>query len=250
LTIQADPVPHRALTPQQEMEYKSQLAFQGGTKETLQTYLLRLEYRVRFYRFFFLAPLFVALMFFIPAVRERRFLWVVLTVILFALGINFFPAFQFHYLAPIASLFLLMAVVGLERLSRIAPSGARAVVLLCIFQFAFWYTMHVFDDRDFSRQARQYETWSGINHQNPERRILVDGQLAAIPGKILVFVRYSPRHQFQEEWVYNQADIDHARVVWARDLGAEENEKLRAYYGDRQVFLLEPDFRPPRLEPY
>jgi hypothetical protein len=46
------------------------------------------------------------------------------------------------------------------------------------------------------------------------------------------------------------ADIDGSRLVWARDLGAEENEKLKAYYPDRTVLLLDPDFRPPRLRPY
>jgi len=78
----------------------------------------------------------------------------------------------------------------------------------------------------------------------------VNQQLASLPGKLLVFVRYYPQHIFQEEWVYNRADVDASRVVWARDLGADENEKLRAYYKDRSVWLLEPDFRPPRLRPY
>jgi hypothetical protein len=39
-------------------------------------------------------------------------------------------------------------------------------------------------------------------------------------------------------------------VVWARDLGDAENEKLRAYYPNRTAWLFEPDARPPRLEPY
>jgi hypothetical protein len=50
--------------------------------------------------------------------------------------------------------------------------------------------------------------------------------------------------------VWNDADIDTARIVWARDLGPSENEKLRAYYPDRTALLLEPDDRRPTLSPY
>ncbi|HLK21292.1 MAG TPA: hypothetical protein VKT81_20215, partial [Bryobacteraceae bacterium] len=64
------------------------------------------------------------------------------------------------------------------------------------------------------------------------------------------FVRYSPRHMFQDEWVYNAADIDGSRVVWARDLGAEENEKLLRYYPGRTALLLESDLQRPQLSPY
>src|ERR1035438_5015511 len=74
--------------------------------------------------------------------------------------------------------------------------------------------------------------------------IFVKRELDQIPGKLLVFVRYYPQHIFQEEWVYNAADIDGARVVWARDLGADEDQKLLRYYPDRTPLLLEPDFRP------
>jgi hypothetical protein len=265
LTFQSDPVPQRELTPQQQLEYKAQLAFRSD-RETIQTYLLRLEYRVRFYRFFFLPPLFIALPFFLWSLKEKRFQWVVLTLLLFALGINFFPAFQLHYLAAVTCLFVLMSVVGLERLSRISPEAARLTLFLVFAYFGFWYTLHLFDNKEISLAFRQYETWNGLNHRNPERRIMVNRRLAelsthlaALPpiqvsmkpsGKLLVFVHYSPQHVFQDEWVYNDADIDASRVVWARDLGPAENEKLRAYYPDRTAVLLEPDYRVPKLTRY
>jgi len=63
-------------------------------------------------------------------------------------------------------------------------------------------------------------------------------------------VRYATQHIFQDEWVYNAADVDGSRIVWARDLGPEENQKLLRYYPGRVVLLLEPDFRQPRLSEY
>jgi hypothetical protein len=75
-------------------------------------------------------------------------------------------------------------------------------------------------------------------------------RIANIPGRLLIFVRYWPQHLFRNEWVYNAADIDGSRVVWARDLGDVENEKLQAYFRDRTAWLFEPDARPPRLGPY
>ena len=254
LTFQPHATPHRELTPQQEMDYRMQRGFRGEKPETLATYFLRLEYRVRYYRFFFLAPLYLTLVAFLFRLREPRFLWVAATAALFALGANFFPAFQPHYVAGIACLFVLMSAAGLDTLSRWRiggrPAGLEATLLvaaLCAAHFLFWYGLHLADGWDVSAALRQYETWDAVNHTNPERRIYVNRKLAQMPGKLLVFVRYLPKHIFQDEWVYNAADIDGARVVFARDLGAEANQQLRDYFPDRAVWLLEPDYPVPQV---
>jgi hypothetical protein len=250
LTLQAIPTPHRDLNREQALNYKMQLGFRPSGPETLKTYFERLEYRVRYYRFFFLAPLYLALTAFLWTLCRYRFAWVALTLALFALGTNFFPNFEAHYLAGVSCLFVLAAVLGLQQLARLSRPAASLILFLCFAQFLFWYTLHIFDSQNASLALRQYETWDGLNHRNPAARIEVARQLASLPGNLLVFVRYYPQHRFQEEWVYNCADIDRSRVVWARDLGAAENEKLRALYPARSAWLLEPDYRPPRLTPY
>jgi len=55
------------------MDYKMQSSFRGENTDTIGTYLSRLEYRVRFYRFFFLVPLYLTLPFFLAALREIPF---------------------------------------------------------------------------------------------------------------------------------------------------------------------------------
>jgi hypothetical protein len=255
-TFQPNPVPHRELTVEQDLDYRVQVAVHGDDRDTVKDYFSRLAQRVRFYRFFFLPPLYLALPFFLPRLREFRFAWVAATLLIFGLGANFYPYFYPHYIAAVTSLCVLMSVAGLERLSRVRlrsrPAGLDAailILLLCAAHFVFWYGLHVFDTQEVSIALRQYETWDLINHDDPQGRIAIGRRLAQAQGKQLVFVRYWPKHLF-EEWVHNAADIDGSRIVWARDVGADENEKLRRYYSDRTAWLLEPDAKPPRLTPY
>ena len=139
-------MPTRDLTPQQESDYKMQLSYTAHGRETITTYLQRLVYRVRYYRFFFLAPLYLALPFFFTALREYRFIWVVLTLAMFTLGTNFYPFFFTQYIGAVTCLFVLIAVIGLRGLNR---EAAWIVLSLCAAHFVFWYGVHVFDTARF-----------------------------------------------------------------------------------------------------
>lgn len=244
-TFETNPVPRRALNSEQQLDYRAETAIHGKTKDTIASYLERLIFRIRFYRFFFFAPLYLALAAFIASIRNWKLVFVVMTLLIFALGTNFYPYFYPHYIAAITCLSLLLAVLGLQRLKR----AGQVLFALCVAQFLFWFSVHAFFSPDTRVRLSRYESWDFINYGDPQARLFINGQLDRIPGKQVVFVRYGPRHMFQE-WVHNAADIDRAPTVWVHDLGAVENQKLLQTYPDRSAWLLEPDQNPPRLTPY
>jgi hypothetical protein len=245
LTFQPNAVPHRAMTAEQELDYEAQKAVHGYGTDSVAAYFRRLSDRLGFLRFFLLPPLYFAVAWFVPNLRQWRYLWMVGTALLFALGTNFYGYFYPQYIAALTCVFVLFSVVGLERLSGAAR---HSVWLLCGAWFVFWFSLYAGGDSDLLSIAR-YESWYYINRGDPQGREAIENQLLRNPGGQLVFVRYAPSHRFAE-WIHNAADIDSSRIVWANDLGAEENAELLRYYAKRKAWLLEPDARPPSLTPY
>jgi len=82
------------------------------------------------------------------------------------------------------------------------------------------------------------------------QRALILRHLEQDGERHLVIVRYGPDHSVHNEWVYNEADIDSSRVVWARDMAFPENQDLINYFNDRRLWLLEADERIPELKEY
>jgi hypothetical protein len=233
-TVQPNPVPHRALTVEQQVDYDAQIAVHGPGTDTVATYIKRLIERLRFYRFFFLPPLYLVLPAFLPALRERRFVKVVLALALFWTGDTFYPYFYPHYIAAATCLFVLVSVKALEQLSRVrirnvaaGREAASLVLLLCLAHFLYFY-------------------YKGNDVSDPEGRAAINDRLTRPAGRQLVFVHYSAQHG-AHEWIHNAADIDGAQIVWAIDLGENEDAMLRRYFPGRHAWLLEADTRPPRL---
>jgi len=145
-----------------------------------------------------------------------------------------------NYTAPAVALFFLLLFQGLRSLAQFRlrgfPVGACVALLAVLACIGARFTAA--DPRPTYEQPYGYE------------RARIISRLQATPGQHLVLVRYGPGHMIASEWVYNGADIEHAPIIWARDLGPSDNRELLEHFHDRHVWLLQPDASPPLLQPY
>jgi hypothetical protein len=146
-----------------------------------------------------------------------------------------------HYAAPAIGLLMLVTVLGLHRLrtwNRFAMRFSRTLVITSALLLAVvQVTSTVYYDDSFP------EHWYVARER-------IAAQLLRTPGKHLVIVRYSARHPYLDDWVYNAPDIDGSRIVWAREMGPAENDRLIAYFRNRKVWLVDTDSAIVRPEPY
>jgi hypothetical protein len=180
-----------------------------------------------------------------------RLLFVVCITSYFSCMLTIYPG-QPHYIAPLASIFYVIMLLMMRDLYY-ANSGqsaerfiARSVALACGILFLARTAAPVVD---MTPKPSWIRTWCSQDEQNHSRAQLLS-QLERMPGDQLAIVRYRPDHDFiLDEWVYNGADIDGSKVIWARDMGVQNGELVH-YFANRRVWLVEPDYDPPRLTPY
>jgi len=151
-----------------------------------------------------------------------------------------------HYFSPATGALYILLVQGMRHLSHwspanrpIGPALVRAIPVLACAMILLRVTAaltHTHIEPEWPRG-------------NLERAAMVR-QLRRLPGPQLVIVSYGSHHDVDREWVYNEANIDAAKVVWARDMGKGGNEELLQYFPNRKTWFLEGDSPVPRLVPY
>ncbi len=161
--------------------------------------------------------------------------------------------FNPHYAAPVTAAIYALVLLAMQHLRRWRWRGKRTglamvralpsacVALLLIRASA--PALHIPLPPPFP------QSWCSESIQMLGRAQIL-ARLQGHEGHHLVIVRYKPDHDSLQEWVYNDADIDTSKVVWAREMDAAENEELIKYFKDRNVWLVEPDEKPPKLSPY
>jgi hypothetical protein len=149
-----------------------------------------------------------------------------------------------HYAAPMTCVIFLLLVQSIRHLSAMKLAGrpfgtalACAAVLLLALDTALAAAHGVCDPLKWTCQG------------DPSRAAIAE-KLSHTPGKHLIIVRYDEDHNIHDDWVANGADIDGAKVLWARETNPQQDARLLAYFKDRQIWLVEPDKDNTELIPY
>ena len=175
------------------------------------------------------------------AVYHRRAVFF-LVVVALTIGTQLITTWTLiHYLAPGAPAAIALGTCGIR---EVYCSFRRNVVfrkLLVLLLFAFLITETVcamwnYHDQAFARTKTVRQ--DAISH------------LKATDCRHLVIVRYRNNHNVNHESVYNEANIDSAQIVWAREMDEVSNRRLLNYFSDRKAWLFQPDLEGLSLEPY
>jgi hypothetical protein len=203
--------------------------------------------------FFFLGPVFTLPLLFAPQALLRRKVAILLACFLSLTAAVALEAWVLspHYYAPACCVMYAFIVQSLRVLRRYTLGGrafglalVRFVPLICVLMIGVRLAA---ESLNIPLLPFPF-TWSGLSFGNYDRaRVLA--ALREQPGRSLVIVRYGPRHNPEDEWVFNDADIDRAAVVWAREMD-QGNDRLLDYFNDRAVYLMEPDSDRIHVRPY
>ncbi len=130
-----------------------------------------------------------------------------------------------HYAAPITGLVFALMLQAMRHLRlwrwRGRPTGQLLVWMILVIAVASFAVA-------FMQQMRVQPSGWQFKRARILRQLTQDG------GRHLVIVRYGSQHSPHAEWVYNEADIDNAPVVWAREMDMVQNRKLLEYFKDRR----------------
>jgi len=184
---------------------------------------------------------------FVPfALFDRRMRYLTWTLIVSAAGLFIVIWSLPHYAAPVISVMYALLVQSLRHMRTLRFSGRMVGVGLSRATVFFLLVTTSICVNDRVRPPM----WDWNGDMGIAARAKIEKELDEMPGKQLAIVRYGRDHNVHEEWVYNKADIDGSKVVWARELDPEQDRKLVEYFRDRKVWIISPENFPVEPAPY
>jgi hypothetical protein len=195
---------------------------------------------------FYCGPLFtIPLLAFPWILRDKKMRFPLIAGAFFLLGLVVETWTLPHYVAPATGLIYLLLMQCMRHLRLARWRGRQIGVALVRAIPVIACAMILLRISAAATHTQIEPAWPRGNLD----RVAITRQLEGAPGRHLVIVSYGPNHDVDWEWVYNDADIDDSKIIWAREMGTQDNQELLQYFHDRKVWRLNADQSPPRLEP-
>jgi hypothetical protein len=201
------------------------------------------------WRFYFGPALSIPLIMLPQVWRNRRLRLVLLAAALTLVATLIETGALPHYAAAATACFLAVLVACLRRLTARRHGVQLAIALPAILLVILAVRIGLEKLHLPFTQKVNYDSWCCVKPGNLNKaRILAMVEQAAGRHLVLVKPKTDPANVLQ--WIYNDADIDASRVVWARDMGPQANESLLEYFHDRTIWLVDPNVEPAQLSRY
>jgi hypothetical protein len=188
---------------------------------------------------------------------DRRIRFLVQSVLVLMAGMLIMIYMIPHYLAPFTIAFYAIGLQAMRHLRVWRPEDkpvgtalVRFCVLLCFVLGglrAFSAPLHL---PVAEWPASNWSTlWYGPDVYGTDRAHVVN-ELESHPGLQLALVRTSPNRNVLDQWIYNGADLNTARVLWAYDMGTAQNAELMRQYPGRTAWIIDLATEPATVTPY
>jgi hypothetical protein len=166
-------------------------------------------------------------------VRGGQLLLPLVIAISTVVALSVFP-FEPYYFAHLVPAVLILTIAGIQSL----PAGSFIGLVGVLLPAAQLLAILLF--------VAKHSVAPSVG---PNAREGVEARLTSLEGRHLVVVKEecSPANW---GFVYNDADVDASKIVWAKDLGPKDNAALLAYYRDRHIWLLEIERGEARIRPF
>jgi hypothetical protein len=184
--------------------------------------------------------------------RDRRIRFLLVQFVICFAGMMTVVWFEPHYAAPLVATLYALVVQAIRHLrhgrlsNRACGFGITRAIVSFSAAMSLVYVASAIHNPHTESLVAPAGAWATPGNY---ARAEAEAQLEALPGQHLAIVRYSSESR-GGEWVYNRADIDHAKVVWAREIPGVEVRPLLEYFKGSQVWLVEPTGSAARITVY
>ncbi len=200
-------------------------------------------------RLFFMqsqSPVLLFALLFLPAVlmHDKRFRLIAAYILAFLLIVLLEVWLMPHYATPAVAAAFLISIQCMRRMRtwrwHNKPCGLCATRLLFVLSIFSIISSAVAIARPESEGIIYRQ--EGIRHFAMQRH-RIEKELMDSPGRHVVIVSYQKNHNNALEWVYNKANIDDAKVVWARAMTPSKDAALINYFRkqDRNIWRMDAD---------